>query len=58
MEKDKIDITVHIPKDLQVAENKEGFFTLERKSPKVYRNQKCTCGSGKKAKKCCYSAYS
>lgn len=58
MKKDKINITVHTPKDLEIQQNKEGFFTMQRKFKKVYRNQPCTCGSGVKAKKCCYSPYS
>ena len=28
-------------------------FTLVRKEPKIGRNDKCPCGSGKKYKKCC-----
>ncbi|AGM14107.1 SEC-C motif protein [Croceibacter phage P2559Y] len=33
---------------------KKGSTTLVQANPKVYRNQPCTCGSGVKAKKCCY----
>ena len=31
----------------------EGHVTYRRESPKVGRNDPCTCGSGKKYKKCC-----
>ena len=43
-----------IPKDLRINP-KAG--NMVRKAKKVYPNQPCTCGSGKKAKKCCYSPY-
>jgi uncharacterized protein YecA (UPF0149 family) len=58
---DEIDIA--IPKDLKP---KNGItnglirgkgWQLVRKDPKIRRNDPCTCGSGKKAKKCCYSPY-
>jgi hypothetical protein len=29
-------------------------YTLMRSGPKVGRNDKCPCGSGKKYKKCCW----
>jgi len=42
-----------MPKDLRFSESR----TMVRKFKKVYPNQNCTCGSGKKAKKCCYKPY-
>ena len=32
-------------------------FTYKRSGPKVGRNDPCTCGSGKKHKKCCLRRY-
>lgn len=49
------DNTIHIPRDLELVEGKG--ITLKRKYPKVYANDPCTCGSGRKAKKCCYEPY-
>lgn len=57
-------IKIAIPKDLhpvnglQEDGNLAGKgWQLQRKFKKVQPNDKCTCGSGKKAKKCCYSPY-
>lgn len=49
---------VAVPKDLQII-SKPGSkgYQMVRKYKKVYPNQPCTCGSNKKAKKCCYSPY-
>ena len=30
-----------------------GTNPMRRKEPKIGRNEKCPCGSGKKYKKCC-----
>ena len=35
------------------GKNKIDFNTLDGKSKKVGRNDPCSCGSGKKYKKCC-----
>lgn len=32
---------------------KAGFYSDVRTTPKVGRNELCTCGSGKKYKSCC-----
>jgi uncharacterized protein YchJ len=49
---------VSVPKDLKIITKPGGKgYTMVRKSKKVYPNQPCTCGSGKKAKKCCYKPY-
>lgn len=40
------------PQNLK-GKNKINFTTETRKSKKVGRNEKCSCGSGKKYKKCC-----
>jgi SWIM/SEC-C metal-binding protein len=41
------------PEDLEDLEYKEDPPTLEYSEPKMGRNEKCHCGSGKKYKKCC-----
>ena len=48
-------VRVMIPKDLEIVG--DAGWTMKRKFKKVYPNQPCTCGSGKKAKKCCYVQY-
>lgn len=48
-------VKVMIPKDLEIVG--DSGWTMKRKFKKVYPNQLCTCGSGKKAKKCCYVQY-
>lgn len=49
---------VAVPKDLKVVTKPGGKgYTMKRKYKKVYPNDPCTCGSKKKAKKCCYSPY-
>jgi tetratricopeptide (TPR) repeat protein len=46
----------HFPDELKDFINLEEFVedgTIHRKTPKIGRNDPCTCGSGKKYKKCC-----
>lgn len=51
-----VNVEVFIPKDLRIAQPKKNY-TMVRKDRKMGRNEPCSCGSGKKAKKCCYSPY-
>jgi uncharacterized protein YchJ len=45
-------VKIFQPRDLEITG--EAGWTMKRSAKKVYRNQPCTCGSGKKAKSCCY----
>jgi len=53
------DVTVPIPHDLEPSKKQAGKYRapLVRKAPKVHGNEPCTCGSSRKAKKCCYKPY-
>ena len=57
------DISIQVPKDLELEHQVEDGtikgkgWTMRRKAPKVCGNEPCSCGSGKKSKKCCYSPY-
>lgn len=53
---DKMDELVKdLPKPQNIKRKKKANFqTVFRKSKKTGRNDKCTCGSGKKYKKCCF----
>ena len=46
IDKYMFEITEHIPLHSSVE-------TYERVKPKIQRNDPCSCGSGKKYKKCC-----
>jgi len=39
--------------DEPVKPLKKGYYSDIRREPKTGRNELCTCGSGKKYKKCC-----
>jgi hypothetical protein len=63
MDKEKTNgtkVQVSTPIDLEIVNGvKDGEvqgkgWTMKRKWAKVHNNDPCTCGSGKKAKKCCY----
>lgn len=41
------------PPVLQLSDGMGHPETIQRKAPKVGRNERCPCGSGKKYKKCC-----
>lgn len=59
MEKRKLNYTISVPKDLKLKEpGNKNTGQLVRIEKKVYPNDACTCGSGLKAKKCCYRPYS
>ena len=48
------EMTKDLPKPQSLkGKNKVNFQTVTRKSKKIGRNEKCSCGSGKKYKKCC-----
>jgi uncharacterized protein YchJ len=50
-EKDGVkDVKVKQPSDLTID---HGTGQLTRSKPKKNRNEKCSCGSGKKFKRCC-----
>lgn len=51
------DMPIDLTPEKGAACASKGGITLVRKTPKVYPNDKCTCGSGLKAKKCCYEPY-
>lgn len=39
--------------NINFADNNEKCIDTTRKKRKIYRNDNCPCGSGKKYKKCC-----
>jgi len=48
-------VNISKPIDMEIVGDKG--WTMQRMQKKIQRNQPCTCGSGKKAKKCCYVEY-
>ena len=47
------DMELKAKMDARLGELQSKGHTLVRRVPKIGRNQKCPCGSGKKFKKCC-----
>lgn len=46
-------LLMKISPDSELNHDKDRYKSFERKTPKLGRNDLCSCGSGKKYKKCC-----